>query len=552
MSRRTALVAALLILAVYVTLTASSTLWDRDEPRFSRATVEMVRSGNYLYATFNGQVRPDKPILIYWLMSLPVRLLGSSAIACRLWSPLAAAAACLLTGLLAAQLFGGRAPLYAMLALATAPLMAQCGTAATVDAVLLALLVGAALTFVRALQRGATAGHYVLLGVLTAAALLLKGPAGLLVPVFIIPPTWWLARKHTPLRWRYLLGVGVVLAFGLAVYLAWALPANRATHGIVLGSGVGKHVVGRSLQPMEGHGTNYLISLPFYVFAILGMFFPWTLYLPGAISTLLGGRLGHPLARPVLIGWAVPVFLLVTVVATKLPHYALPIWPVLALAVAAVLAALEREALSSRDLCWLRYGVWFMAPVALVLAGALAVGPWLYPLTAVRVPGAVAASVLLAMTVLAAREHLRGRHRATVRVLGVGMAVFWLTCAGLVLPSIERYKFSAPMARVVNERVGAEAPVVLHDYDEPSLIFYLGRDRVPILTEPAAVAAWASQPGLGVLIITSEGLRRLRAQHGDLHLQRIVQMEGYNVGRGKWVQLEALQRRGGASRAAGP
>ena len=40
-----------------------------DEPRFAQATVEMLHSGNWLYPTFNGAVRADKPILVYWLMA---------------------------------------------------------------------------------------------------------------------------------------------------------------------------------------------------------------------------------------------------------------------------------------------------------------------------------------------------------------------------------------------------------------------------------------------------------------------------------------------------
>jgi 4-amino-4-deoxy-L-arabinose transferase-like glycosyltransferase len=37
-------------------LPSRSTLFDRDEPRFAQAPVEMIRSGNWLYPTFNGEV----------------------------------------------------------------------------------------------------------------------------------------------------------------------------------------------------------------------------------------------------------------------------------------------------------------------------------------------------------------------------------------------------------------------------------------------------------------------------------------------------------------
>ena len=41
-------------------------LLDRDEPRFSRATVEMAERGNWVIPYFNGQYRFDKPPLTYW------------------------------------------------------------------------------------------------------------------------------------------------------------------------------------------------------------------------------------------------------------------------------------------------------------------------------------------------------------------------------------------------------------------------------------------------------------------------------------------------------
>jgi 4-amino-4-deoxy-L-arabinose transferase-like glycosyltransferase len=541
---RQIVLAAGIVLAAYLTMASCSTLWDRDEARFARAAVEMVQSGNTLYATLNGQVRPDKPILIYWLMGAVVQSLGTSVVAFRLWSVLGAAAACLLTAVLAGRLFGGRAPLIALLALATSPLMVQCGTAATVDALLLALIVGSMLTFVHALEDGAGAGHFLLLGLLTAATILLKGPAGLLVPVFIIPVTWWLARRQTPLRFSYLLGVGAVLACGVAAYLAWALPANNATSGVVLGSGIGKHVVERSLHPMEGHGTVYVASLPTYLFVILLAFYPWTLYLPAAISASLGGRLGRPLVRPVLIGWAVPVFILVTLVATKLPHYALPIWPALALAVAGLLVMLDRNAQAPRDLVWLRRGVWFMLPVGLLLCAGIGVAPWLKPLAAMRLPCGLMAAVMLITTLSAVRSHRRGQHPRTARILGIGMATFWLLGATLLLPAFERYKPAPPLARAINERVGTATPVVTYDFQEPSLIFYLGRrEPVPRLDDTALVA-WAKERAPGVLVISAEGLARVQAQHGDLRLRPIAEREGLNYSNGKWVRLLALQRGG--------
>jgi 4-amino-4-deoxy-L-arabinose transferase-like glycosyltransferase len=67
---------ALGILAFHLLLAGQTTLWDRDEPRFARAAVQMARSGQYLYPVFGEEVRAQKPILIDWLMTLPIAALG--------------------------------------------------------------------------------------------------------------------------------------------------------------------------------------------------------------------------------------------------------------------------------------------------------------------------------------------------------------------------------------------------------------------------------------------------------------------------------------------
>src|SRR3954453_19403178 len=87
--RPAVLVAALW--AAYALVTPWTTLWDRDEPRFARAAMEMLRNRQWLYATFNGALRPHKPMLVYWLMAAPLRALGPNAFAARAVSPLAMA-----------------------------------------------------------------------------------------------------------------------------------------------------------------------------------------------------------------------------------------------------------------------------------------------------------------------------------------------------------------------------------------------------------------------------------------------------------------------------
>jgi 4-amino-4-deoxy-L-arabinose transferase-like glycosyltransferase len=41
----------------------------------------MFTTGNYLVPSFNGQLWADKPILVYWLMSVSIKLFGANEFA---------------------------------------------------------------------------------------------------------------------------------------------------------------------------------------------------------------------------------------------------------------------------------------------------------------------------------------------------------------------------------------------------------------------------------------------------------------------------------------
>jgi len=59
--------------------TGDASLWDIDEPNNAQSLKEMIVHHDFVVPTFNGHLRPDKPILNYWLMDVGVRLLGMNS-----------------------------------------------------------------------------------------------------------------------------------------------------------------------------------------------------------------------------------------------------------------------------------------------------------------------------------------------------------------------------------------------------------------------------------------------------------------------------------------
>jgi len=129
-------------------------------------------------------------------------------------------------------------------------------------------------------------------------------------------------------RFKFLRGILLMLA----IVCLWGVPALIQTHGEFFRIGIGRHVIGRSFSAMESHGSNslgiYLLLLPFYFVTVFISFFPWSIKLPSLTTKLWRGR--DQLDVYLLCGAGV-IFVIFTLVKTKLPHYTLPAFPLLAL-----------------------------------------------------------------------------------------------------------------------------------------------------------------------------------------------------------------------------
>src|SRR5437667_10460732 len=171
-----------------------------------------------------------------------------------------------------------------------------------------------------------------------AFGFLAKGPIAWL-PLLTVGATIVLARDWELARHLKLLR-GILLM--LAVVALWGIPALVQTHGQFLAIGIGRHVIGRSLATMEGHGASsfgmYLLLLPFYFVTIFVSFFPWSIKLPWLIGKLrrkqeaatapqVRNQSGRDQVDSYLIAGAAIIFIIFTLVKTKLPHYTLPAFP---------------------------------------------------------------------------------------------------------------------------------------------------------------------------------------------------------------------------------
>ncbi len=532
---------ALVVLCLYLLAISPTTLWDRDEPWYGRPAVEMLESGDYLVPRFNGEMWSDKPVLYYWFVAASIHLLGPTAFACRIWSPIGTALSCLLTFAIGKQLLNARVGLWAMIILATSLMVLGVGSMTLIEAVLLPILTATMLVFIHAVITRPRWWHAALMGGLMGLGMLAKGPMGLfplpsMVLILFAGRRMGLSvRRHA---WNILAALGI----GAAIFLAWAIPVDRATNGEFLHAFFSYDVIGRTLHPLESHGGGFFRYLPYYLVVLGAGFFPWILCLPGALSAAAGNRLGGPRVRAVLLSWIVPIPIIMTLAATKLPHYILFIWPGLALATAALIVGTEPETRTPRDQRWLQWGGWPFAVVAFGAAGALIVGPWFVAIPGLRWWGLASGAVLAALGVLVLRHLHANRLQTCAGMLVAGMVLVQGMVFLGVLPSLEAIKVTPAIAAAITTKTARDVPVATYKFGEPSLNFYTDR-AIEILRSEQAVLDWTQKPGPGVLVLPRSELEALTQRKGVIELEPLASRKGFNYSKGRPVELVALLRR---------
>jgi 4-amino-4-deoxy-L-arabinose transferase-like glycosyltransferase len=306
-------------------------LIDRDEPRFAEASREMRQNGDFLVPRFNGQDRFDKPPLIYWCQVLSYDVWGETDFAARFPSAVFSALATVATWIFSSRIFGSRVGIWSAILFATSFQVFIHGRAAVADMPLVLFFLTAVWADWERLRNSRSVFWWWTFYLSLGLGFLAKGPVALL-PAFFAPVRALLNRAPYRFKLRSVLWGGFVV---LVVIGLWGVPALIATNGAYLQIGLGKHVLQRSLQPMQSHGgagiPGYFLFLPFYPVVSFFSFFPWCIFLPGCLIRLLTHR--EPDENFVL-GPILVVLFVFTLIQTKLPHYVLPAYPMLAILVA--------------------------------------------------------------------------------------------------------------------------------------------------------------------------------------------------------------------------
>jgi len=302
----------------------------------------MRERGDYVIPYFNDKYRFDKPPFIYWTQIASYSVFGENDFAARFPSTVAAALTAVLLFAWGRRLGSERIGWWAAI-IFTLCLQVFIHAKASVADMWLVFFVTAASWAGFELLADSLGGErapadercrkywrlafYVTLGF----GFLAKGPLAWLPLLTVLSSKFYV--RDISLTRRFWFVTGMLGAF--AIVCTWGIPALLRTNGEFFRVGIGRHVVERSFNVMEGHGANswntYLAAMPFYFLTVFLSFFPWSIKLPGLVKHLWRKR---DVIDNYLISGILIVFVIMSLVKTKLPHYTLPAFPLLSLLLA--------------------------------------------------------------------------------------------------------------------------------------------------------------------------------------------------------------------------
>jgi len=308
---------------------------DPGEGQHAEIAREVVADNDWVTLRLNGVRYFDKPPLLYWLTAASFQMFGENESAARLPPLIGAALATAATAFLGARLLGPAGGLIAGGALMSCALFVAFGRYVRPETLFVAavqwgftgLLLG---LLDRSDPRGSTsAWTYVGCAALGVASLV-KDPLGLFGPLAAIGIALALGQRERPLSSCLPWG-GLVLL--VAIGLGWYVMAALRNAGFLWYTVVDNHLLNALRLRHFPDEDIPLSSLEFLAVSSLGAL-PWIIPAAMTVATLARRRAWRdPAETPwvALAIWAVGVFVLFAVLPFKLPHYALPAYPAIAL-----------------------------------------------------------------------------------------------------------------------------------------------------------------------------------------------------------------------------
>jgi 4-amino-4-deoxy-L-arabinose transferase-like glycosyltransferase len=440
-------------------------LRDWDEATVAQVAKEISQAPlsdlKWLFPTMWGEPYFNKPPLIHDLIAILYHFFGINEVTSRLTSAILTAFSVPILYLVGREIFAARSPALcsALVYLTLLPVVRH-GRLAMLDG---AVICFELLLFLGILRSRRDWRWTLLAGLGFTLLCLTKGAIGILLgSIALIFLAWDTPRLlFSPYLWRGIfLGIIPVAAWYTSQLLNYGSTFARVAFWSQSLARVSTSVEGNDGQPW------------YYLWEILKYSLPWLVPMVGGLHLAIV-RKNWSWAKLVLV-WSSVYFIAITIMATKLPWYVIPLYPALALAAGAKIATVLN--LPARDNYPRSWGIIF-ATIAMAATIAFFFMGW-----SDRYLGLIL--ICLALTFSFAAFLLRQRDRQFIYLLFWGMYIsllLFVASPHWIWELNEAYPVRDVAAAIKTNTTIDRTIYTTFDYDRPSLNFYSDRQ---ILTLP--------------------------------------------------------------------
>lgn len=513
---RTLIIASIaLTVSVYLLGALSIDVMEVDAAQYASISREMMESGSYLEVHHRTLDYLDKPPLLFWLSAVSMSLFGASGFAYRIPSLIAALIGAYATGRLGARLYGPATGWIAALMLMTTQAMFLMAHDIRTDTMLtgaVALAVWQLKVFID--ERRPSSFLIGLAGI--AAAMLTKGPIGLMIPVLALASdALWRKDWKAILDWRWAAG-GVLVLLALAPML-WGLYRQFGAEGLRF------YFWTQSFGRITGENPwKDQSTVLFFTHTFLWAFMPWMAVATYAVAKRLVALIRRrlPSSSEVLtLGAFVLPFVALSFSQYKLPHYIFPLFPFAAILAAQELWSLITTAAAQKSR---RVVLALQSAITLLLwAAAATLALVVFPLTDVLV-----IAIFLALGAGTVLFSLPRRPWATRLLMPsvVTMIAANLLLNGHVYPRLLEFQAGSAAAHFVRREGIPVQRLAFHREVAHSMEFYTGTIIPPLDPDTSRV------PAEGLWVFTNDaGRAELAAQ--SLAIDSVVEFPDFHVTR---------------------
>lgn len=465
---------------VFFVFLGANSVWDTNEAFYVETPRQMVRSGDYINPSFNGQPRFNKPVLSYWIVAGLYRTIGDSVGVERFGIAVGAAAIVLAAFLVGRAVRSTPTGLLAALIVATAPRVVWFARKIFIDVYLTTFLSLALAAFLLAERLPERRRRYLLLMyVALGLGMLTKGPVAVAIPGLVCLVWLGVERRLADFR-RLMLPAGAAIV--LAIVAPWYI-AVYAQHGwgYITTFFFEENLQRYATIAMTPGDRNVLFYLP----VLLGELLPWAPLVVAPIATIALGwraprREGDTGLERLLWLWVVIFVAVFSVSRTKEDLYIFPVVPAVAVLVASALTEVFQGARS-------RLISSLFVIVALLCCGVAPALYWLFGPSAgyYALPEIREYAIVLAVTGGAALVlWMRARPRAAVLTLAGGFVLLNYLFVGWVLPGVERSKPVPALVRTLQTKAVPGAKLGYYMMGLMSFVYYTERGGIEEIGVP--------------------------------------------------------------------